>query len=89
MLSAQVLFGYGVKFYSNDAATLGGNGPASWFATIADDWVRLFSLLIQSIPNLSFVFVALSTFTLIASLQHWVLPALRNSAFAFSRRTSV
>jgi hypothetical protein len=43
VLSTQVLFGYGVKFYSNDAATLGGKGPASWFATIADDWVRLFS----------------------------------------------
>ncbi len=37
----QVLFGYGVKFYSNDLLTLGGQGPSNWFNTISTDWVRL------------------------------------------------
>ena len=35
----QVLFGYGVKFYSDDLATVGGCGPPNWFNTISTDWV--------------------------------------------------
>jgi len=38
-LTRQVLFGYGVKFYSNDSATVGGKGPENWFPTLVNDWV--------------------------------------------------
>lgn len=37
---SQVLFGYGVKFYSDDVTTVGGQGPKNWFPTLLEDWVN-------------------------------------------------